>query len=707
MSLSNDLISQFAKATKSVKDKNKEAVVYGTTVSLNDKMYVKIDGSEILTPVVTTSEIKSSERVTVMIKDHYAMITGNISAPSASTDTTDGIKKELSSISAQLGEFELIIADKAEIDDLKAANALIKNLEAAYAEISELVANKASIEDLTATNAIIENLKTEYADIKKLVADKASIKDLEVINGHVQNLISEYATITELVAHKASIDDLKAANANIEKLQATQAQISELVAGKANISDLEAANANITQLQANKADITDLTAAKGEITQLKSETAKIGTLESNIASIDNLLAGNITADNIATGAITAGSGIIANGAIGDAQISSLDAAKISAGTIDTSKVTVAGPNSNLKMSGNRLQVFTGTGVSQVERVSLGDVNGDGTKYGLLIRGADGKTVIMDENGVTNAGITDGSITNDKVNPNANIDGSKLNINSVVSKINEDGTETIQGTKIEVDGTTLNTKLSNITTKQTEDSERITQAQSQITTNTNAIKLKVDEQTYTTDKKDMTTKLEKNTSEITAMKGQIALKVEQTDITTAINNMNIGGRNLLLSSNIVQGNLSGTGGEEIIGDINFFRTKDYIEVSANEDISIKINKIFGNNCKIEKVIAYNGTTYISQHIYHSSSCVLRTPNNCNNIKVVFIIDNGNADTLVKDYKIKIEKGNKFTDFTEAPEDVDIKIDTTTDLAKAMAGGKILYTRSARLFKKGTQWHKNLQ
>lgn len=474
MSLSNDLISQFAKVTKNVNDKNKEAVVYGTTVSLNDKMYVKIDGSEILTPVVTTSEIKSSERVTVMIKDHYAMITGNISAPSASTDTTDGIKAELSSISAQLGEFELIIADKAEIDDLKAANALIKNLEAAYAEISELVANKASIEDLTATNAIIENLKTEYADIKKLVADKASI------------------------------------------------------------DDLKATNASITQLQANKADVTDLTAAKGEITQLKSETAKIGTLESNIASIDNLLAGNITADNIATGAITAGSGIIANGAIGDAQISSLDAAKISAGTIDTSKVTVAGPNSNLKMSGNRLQVFTGTGVSQVERVSLGDVNGDGTKYGLLIRGADGKTVIMDENGVTNAGITDGSITNDKVNPNANIDGSKLNINSVVSKINEDGTETIQGTKIEVDGTTLNTKLSNITIKQTEDSERITQAQSQITANTNAIKLKVDEQTYTTDKKDMTTKLEKNTSEITAMKGEIALKVEQTDIENAIN-----------------------------------------------------------------------------------------------------------------------------------------------------------------------------
>ena len=63
-----------------------------------------------------------------------------------------------------------------------------------------------------------------------------------------------------------------------------------------------------------------------------------------------------------------------------------------------------------------------------------------------------------ENGVTNEGITDGSITNDKISDNADIDGAKLNINSVVNKINEDGTESIQGTKIEVDGTTLNTKF---------------------------------------------------------------------------------------------------------------------------------------------------------------------------------------------------------------------------------------------------------
>lgn len=176
-----------------------------------------------------------------------------------------------------------------------------------------------------------------------------------------------------------------------------------------------------------------------------------------------------------------------------------------------------------------MQVFDGIGNQAKERVSIGDVNGDGTVYGLRVRGKDGATVLLDENGVTSEGITDGSITNDKINEDANIDGAKLNINSVVNKINEDGTEVIKGTKIEVDGTNLEVKLSEITNKQSEDGEKITQAQAQITANQNAINLKVDRQVYTTDKANLTSKLEKNTSDISLMKDQIALKVEQTDI----------------------------------------------------------------------------------------------------------------------------------------------------------------------------------
>lgn len=88
MDLSNELISQFAKLTNN-NDKNKssETTVYATTVEQDGQMYVKIDGSEQLTPVETTTEIRNDQRVTVMLKDHNATITGNISSPSLGTKT--------------------------------------------------------------------------------------------------------------------------------------------------------------------------------------------------------------------------------------------------------------------------------------------------------------------------------------------------------------------------------------------------------------------------------------------------------------------------------------------------------------------------------------------------------------------------------------------------------------------------------------------
>ena len=323
-------------------------------------------------------------------------------------------------------------------------------------------------------------------------------------------------------------------NANV--INAIDAKIKNATIDKATIGELNATNAKIESLKSNKADIGDLNATNANIGTLTANVAKINTLLAGNITADNIQAGTITADKIATGAITAGSGIIADGAIGSAQISDLDASKITAGKIDTSKVEVAGANNHLRLKGNRLQVFQGTGSQAKERVSLGDVNGNGTVYGLRVRGADGKTVLLDENGVKSEGITDGAITNDKISDSADIDGAKLNINSVINKINDDGTETINGTKIEVEGQTLNVKLSTITNKQNADGEKITQAQSQISANTNAIKLKVDNQAYQTDKKNMTSKMEKNTSEISTMKGQIALKVGQTEIENVKNEL---------------------------------------------------------------------------------------------------------------------------------------------------------------------------
>lgn len=424
MSIDRSILSEFIKATNDNKE-TKQTQLYGTVVTKGNSKCVKIDGSEIVTPVRSITDIKDDERVMVSIKDHMATVTGNMTNPSVGNDRVESAEGKID-----------------RFDHLFAGNITAENIAAGSITADKILAGSITTDKLMAESIIADKIAANAIESKHIKADT-------IESNHI----------------------------------------------KTNV--------------------------------IEAEHIKAG-----VINAEHITSGTITADKIQSGSITAGSGIIADGAIGNAQISKIDAAKIEAGIIDTSKVTIQGSNGHLRLKGNRLQVFNGVGTQAKERVSVGDVNGDGTIYGLRVRGADGQTILLDENGVKSEGITDGSITNDKISEDANIDGAKLNINSVVSKINEDGTETIQGTKIEVDGTTLETKLYDIKMKQDENTDSISQAQTQINANTNSLKLKVDEQTYTNDKKDMTSKLDKNTSEINLMKGQIALKVEHTDIENA-------------------------------------------------------------------------------------------------------------------------------------------------------------------------------
>lgn len=244
----------------------------------------------------------------------------------------------------------------------------------------------------------------------------------------------------------------------------------------------------------------------------------------------------ITGEHIQAGSITASSGIIADGAIGSAQISELDAGKINAGTVDTSKVDVAGSGGNLLIRGNRLQVFEGHGNDKVERVSLGDVDNDGQIYGLRVRGKDGETVLFNENGVTSEGITDGSITNEKISGDTKISGYKLDINSVVREING-STETISGTKININGTNLSTELSTIKDTQSEQANTISNNTSKIEANEHKIDLKVDSQEYTKDKENLESSIKKNTSAIKILEDGIDLTVKESiaKVTIGANN----------------------------------------------------------------------------------------------------------------------------------------------------------------------------
>ena len=90
MALSHDIVSQFAKLVDNQPKKDEGVTIKGTYKIINNVEYVQLDGSDVLTPVESTVDAKTGERVQVLIKDHFATVTGNISSPAArSKDVKD------------------------------------------------------------------------------------------------------------------------------------------------------------------------------------------------------------------------------------------------------------------------------------------------------------------------------------------------------------------------------------------------------------------------------------------------------------------------------------------------------------------------------------------------------------------------------------------------------------------------------------------
>ena len=427
MGLSYDIISEFVKVTNGNKEKPKEGIVYATIVQASDGKYVKIDGSDLLTPTDTTTDIEDGERVTVMIKDHRATVTGNVTAPSASGNRVD---KVVETVTEQIGVFETVVADKVSVNELEAYKATIENL----------IVGKADIEDLEATNAVIENLKVKDAEIENAIIDKADIEDLEAVNAVIENLKVKDAEIENLVADKATINDLNAVNADIQNLKVKHAQIEDLVADKADIEDLEAVNAVIEDLKVKDAEIENAV-----VDNLEATKAEIGILNADFAEIKTLVSGNLTSDNILSFNITADKVTMEDAFIKDAMIDTVNAAKINAGRINTNSVVIGSEDGGMRISG-ATQQFTDKNGNV--RIQIGrDASNDFT---FALYGEDGQGQIINQNGITASAIADGLIVNDMVSDNAAISGGKLDISSVVTEINNDNTTTIKSNKIYLD-----------------------------------------------------------------------------------------------------------------------------------------------------------------------------------------------------------------------------------------------------------------
>ena len=258
MALSDDLISQFVKVTKDEVEPKNETTVYGKIVNYEGSMYVQLDGSDLLTPISSTADVKPDERVTVMIKDHAATVYGNVSSPSASS-------KSVEEIGARITEAEILIADKVSTVYFDAQVARIDSLTTDNANIKErLTASEADIDTLEADNVTINQTLTAHrAGIDDLDAHKLSATDASITYATIESLNATNATVHNLQSDYGDFKSL-----STDKFTATEADIKDLKANKLSAADIQGQFATIDFANIGKAAIENFFSKSGMISDL-------------------------------------------------------------------------------------------------------------------------------------------------------------------------------------------------------------------------------------------------------------------------------------------------------------------------------------------------------------------------------------------------------------------------------------------------------
>lgn len=241
MALSNDLISQFVKITNDKKEPDKESIVYGEVKQVDydeggniAQAFVLLDGATEVTPMSSATSVIVGDRVVAMVKNHSAVITGNITSH-ASNRFVYVKEKEIISLEKVINDFDTLVADKVSTEELYAVQGKVETLEG----------NLADFQEVTTKNFEAVNARIDELDVENLSAQYATIESLESTNAAIENL----------AASKASIDTVNAANARVGTLEADYGAFK-----RTTTNTLESINANITSLQTDK-----LSTAEAEI----------------------------------------------------------------------------------------------------------------------------------------------------------------------------------------------------------------------------------------------------------------------------------------------------------------------------------------------------------------------------------------------------------------------------------------------------------
>lgn len=494
----------------------------------------------------------------------------------------------------------------------------------------EISNTKLSFEELTQkyedTTDTVNNITTDNGTIDSNAIDTIPASKILQLDEVIANSAKFQQVDTDILNVSGM---LTATNARIGKLETTALTATTADIRYAKIETLSATNAKINALEANA---------------LTANSAEIKSLKAGVADINTLMFGTATGGSLTAEFSNSIVGLIGDAQIKSAMIKDISADKILSGKLYTNLVEIVSQSGNLDIADNTIQIMDN---NKTARVQIGkDASGD---YNIYIWDKNGKLMFDPLYGVQESGIKKAIIRNDMISNTANISGEKIDIASLITTINKDGSNTINASKVLIDtnNQTLDVSFKNLTTSVSTVSANVTTAL--------------------------------NTANMAK---------------SAVNNMQIGGRNLLPNSTMLTGaGWSGstsivTGETDPLGSnkavkikgtsptdnyrlvANVFKENGYYTISfwakASKAFNLKIHE--GGN------IAFGTAALTTTWKYYTYTLNVKDANTNNR----FYFGGGSSwketDVFVYIAFPKLEKGNKATDWSPAPEDVESKIAT---------------------------------
>ena len=240
------------------------------------------------------------------------------------------------------------------------------------------------------------------------------------------------------------IKDSTITNSKFEDGTITGSKIADSTLTGAHIVD-----ATIDFEKVTESFIGDLTADNAFI-----ESATIKNLKGDNATLKKILVGELTADDILTKMLNADVALIGDGTISSLMTIRQTADKATILNLLTSKINVTSESGNMLIKDNTISIKD---EHETPRVQIGkDASND---YNMYVWDSSGN-LMFDAKGLTDKGIQRSIIRDDMVADNAAIKGSKIDIQTLVSSINESNYQ-LNSSNISYDGQTLESKFQRI------------------------------------------------------------------------------------------------------------------------------------------------------------------------------------------------------------------------------------------------------